>query len=144
MRKSFVVPKDIVSTGKQRLLLYRNSKLVKQTTNKNCREEMRKLIIAAIKELPENDLTTIISKIERQQKLKHKGTPKNKKEQIQLLTTLLKFAEKRTRFRISILIEEQNQIEINYGRYSAFANINGKTTSLSIKPTQKGGFYNVV
>ena len=144
MRKSFVVTKDIVSTGKQRLLLYRNSKLVKQTTNKNCREEMRKLIIAAIKELPENDLTTIISKIERQQKLKHKGTPKNKKEQIQLLTTLLKFAEKRTRFRISILIEEQNQIEINYGRYSAFANINGKTTSLSIKPTQKGGFYNVV
>ena len=144
MRKSFVVPKDIVSTGKQRLLLYRNSKLVKQTTNKKCREEMRKLIIAAIKELPENDLTTIISKIERQQKLKHKGTPKNKKEQIQLLTTLLKFAEKRTRFRISILIEEQNQIEINYGRYSAFANINGKTTSLSIKPTQKGGFYNVV
>lgn len=144
MRKSFVVPKDIVSTGKQRLLLYRNSKLVKQTTNKNCRKEMRKLIIAAIRELPENDLTTIISKIERQQKLKHKGTPKNKKEQIQLLTTLLKFAEKRTRFRISILIEEQNQIEINYGRYSAFANINGKTTSLSIKPAQKGGFYNVV
>ena len=137
MRKSFVVPKDIVSTGKQRLLLYRNSKLVKQTTNKNCREEMRKLIIAAMRGLPENDLTTIISKIEQQQRLKHKGTPKNKKEQIQLLTTLLKFAEKRTRFRISILIEEQNQIEINYGRYSAFVNINGKTTSLSIKPTQK-------
>lgn len=137
MRKSFVVPKDIVSTGKQRLLLYRNSKLVKQTTNENCREEMRKLIIAAMRELPEDDLTTIISKIERQQKLKHKGTPKNKKEQIQLLTTLLKFAEKRTRFRISILIEEQNQVEINYGRYSAFTNINGKTTSLSIKPAQK-------
>ncbi len=137
MRKSFVVPKDIVSTGKQRLLLYRNSKLVKQTTNKNCREEMRKLIIAAMKELPEDDLTTIISKIERQQKLKHKGTPKNKKEQIQLLTTLLKFAEKKTRFRISILIEEQNQVEINYGRYSAFTNINGKTTNLSIKPAQK-------
>ena len=137
MRKSFVVPKDIVSTGKQRLLLYRNSKLVKQTTNENCREEMRKLIIAAMRKLPEDDLTTIISKIERQQKLKHKGTPKNKKEQIQLLTTLLKFAEKRTRFRISILIEEQNQVEINYGRYSAFANINGKTTSLSIKPAQK-------
>lgn len=137
MRKSFVVPKDIVSTGKQRLLLYRNSKLVKQTTNENCREEMRKLIIAAMRELPEDDLTTIISKIERQQKLKHKGTPKNKKEQIQLLTTLLKFAEKRTRFRISILIKEQNQVEINYGRYSAFANINGKTTNLSIKPAQK-------
>lgn len=137
MRKSFVVPKDIVSTGKQRLLLYRNSKLVKQTTNENCREEMRKLIIAAMRGLPENDLTTIISKIEQQQRLKHKGTPKNKKEQIQLLTTLLKFAEKKTRFRISILIEEQNQVEINYGRYSAFVNINGKTTSLSIKPTQK-------
>ena len=137
MRKSFVVPKDIVSTGKQRLLLYRNSKLVKQTTNENCRKEMRKLIIAAMRELPEDDLTTIISKIERQQKLKHKGTPKNKKEQIQLLTTLLKFAEKKTRFRISILIEEQNQVEINYGRYSAFANINGKTTNLSIKPAQK-------
>ena len=137
MRKSFVVPKDIVSTGKQRLLLYRNSKLVKQTTNENCREEMRKLIIAAMRKLPEDDLTTIISKIERQQKLKHKGTPKNKKEQIQLLTTLLKFAEKRTRFRISILIEEQNRVEINYGRYSAFANINGKTTNLSIKPAQK-------
>ena len=137
MRKSFVVPKDIVSTGKQRLLLYRNSKLVKQTTNENCREEMRKLIIAAMRELPEDDLTAIISKIERQQKLKHKGTPKNKKEQIQLLTTLLKFAEKKTRFRISILIEEQNQVEINYGRYSAFANINGKTTNLSIKPAQK-------
>ena len=112
MRKSFVVPKDIVSTGKQRLLLYRNSKLVKQTTNENCRKEMRKLIIAAMRELPEDDLTTIISKIERQQKLKHKGTPKNKKEQIQLLTTLLKVAEKKTRFRISILIEEQNQVEI--------------------------------
>ena len=137
MRKSFVVPKDIVSTGKQRLLLYRNSKLVKQTTNENCRKEMRKLIIAAMRELPEDDLTTIISKIERQQKLKHKGTPKNKKEQIQLLTTLLKVAEKKTRFRISILIEEQNQVEINYGRYSAFANINGKTTNLSIKPAQK-------
>lgn len=137
MRKSFVVPKDIVSTGKQRLLLYRNSKLVKQTTNENCRKEMRKLIIAAMRKLPEDDLTTIISKIERQQKLKHKGTPKNKKEQIQLLTTLLKFAEKKTRFRISILIEEQNQVEINYGRYSAFANINGKTTNLSIKPAQK-------
>lgn len=137
MRKSFVVPKDIISTGKQRLLLYRNSKLVKQTTNENCREEMRKLIIAAMRELPEDDLTTIISKIERQKKLKHKGTPKNKKEQIQLLTTLLKFAEKKTRFRISILIEEQNQIEINYGRYSAFTNINGKTTNLSIKPAQK-------
>ena len=137
MRKSFVVPKDIISTGKQRLLLYRNSKLVKQTTNENCREEMRKLIIAAMRELPEDDLTAIISKIERQQKLKHKGTPKNKKEQIQLLTTLLKFAEKKTRFRISILIEEQNQIEINYGRYSAFTNINGKTTNLSIKPAQK-------
>lgn len=137
MRKSFVVPKDIVSTGKQRLLLYRNSKLVKQTTNENCRKEMRKLIITAMRELPEGDLTTIISKIERQQKLKHKGTPKNKKEQIQLLTTLLKFAEKKTRFRISILIEEQNQVEINYGRYSAFANINGKTTNLSIKPAQK-------
>lgn len=137
MRKSFVVPKDIVSTGKQRLLLYKNSKLVKQTTNENCREEMRKLIIAAMRELPEDDLTAIISKIERQQKLKHKGTPKNKKEQIQLLTTLLKFAEKKTRFRISILIEEQNQVEINYGRYSAFANINGKTTNLSIKPAQK-------
>lgn len=137
MRKSFVVPKDIVSTGKQRLLLYRNSKLVKQTTNENCREEMRKLIIAAMRELPEGDLTAIISKIERQQKLKHKGTPKNKKEQIQLLTTLLKFAEKKTRFRISILIEEQNQVEINYGRYSAFANINGRTTNLSIKPAQK-------
>ena len=137
MRKSFVVPKDIVSTGKQRLLLYRNSKLVKQTTNENCRKEMRKLIIAAMRELPEDDLTAIISKIERQQKLKHKGTPKNKKEQIQLLTTLLKFAEKKTRFRISILIEKQNQVEINYGRYSAFANINGKTTNLSIKPVQK-------
>jgi len=137
MRKSFVVPKDIVSTGKQRLLLYRNSKLVKQTTNENCRKEMRKLIIAAMRELPEDDLTAIISKIERQQKLKHKGTPKNKKEQIQLLTTLLKFAEKKTHFRISILIEEQNQVEINYGRYSAFANINGKTTNLSIKPAQK-------
>ena len=137
MRKSFVVPKDIVSTGKQRLLLYRNSKLVKQTTNENCRKEMRKLIIAAMRKLPEDDLTTIISKIERQQKLKHKGTPKNKKEQIQLLTTLLKFAEKKTRFRISILIEKQNQVEINYGRYSAFANINGKTTNLSIKPAQK-------
>ena len=137
MRKRFVVPKDIVSTGKQRLLLYRNSKLVKQTTNENCRKEMRKLIIAAMRELPEDDLTAIISKIERQQKLKHKGTPKNKKEQIQLLTTLLKFAEKKTRFRISILIEKQNQVEINYGRYRAFANINGKTTNLSIKPAQK-------
>lgn len=137
MQKQFIIPQDAVSKKTKKHLLYCDDKLVKHITDNDCRKEMRKITITMFDSFNESDINTIISAIEKSQKLKHNGSPKNRKEQMQLLTSLLKYAEKYTKHRINVSIQtSQGLLEMNYGRYSAYVSIAGqkKILKASIRP----------